>query len=247
VPLPDLLALALVATLGAAAQTATGFGVALPIAPVAFALLSPADAVIVIAGAGLLHNVLVVATRHRRLQVRTGDGALLLAAALPGLLLGALIVSRISKAPMQLAAGVTILAAVLLRVHEPGRVRALAHRIAGVPIGLLSGILATTVGITGPPLVIWLRARQTPLAAMRDTLAIIFLVLNLIAIPSVAAHGASVPAVLVPAIAAAIVLGHAIGLQAHRRLEAATLDRLLVVILTAAALASIAGAVSAWW
>jgi hypothetical protein len=125
-PAPDILALPLVAILGSAAQSATGFGVALPAAPVAFALLAPADAVLTVAAASLMHNLLVLGTRNRRLAIRTGDAALLIGAALPGLILGALIVSRVSKPPMQLAVGIAILAAVLFRVHEPGRLAALS-------------------------------------------------------------------------------------------------------------------------
>jgi uncharacterized protein len=215
------------------------------VAPVAFALLSPADAVLTVAASSLMHNVLVVTTRHRRLETRTADSALLVAAALPGLLVGALVVSHVSKAPMQLAIGVAILAAVQFRVHEPGRVTALAHRGAGVPIGALSGLLTTTVGINGPPLVVWLRAREATLTQLRDTLAVVFFALNLAAIPSVATQGGTIPAIVVAALAAGQVTGHVLGLQAHRRLSTRTLDRALVAILVAAAVASVTAALIA--
>jgi uncharacterized membrane protein YfcA len=232
-------ALVLAAIIGAAAQSATGFGVALPVAPVAFALLSPADAVITVATASLMHNILVLATRHRRLAIRAGDAALLIAAALPGLVLGALIVSSTPKAPMQLAVGLAILLAVLFRLHEPGRLTALGTRRAGIPIGLIAGALTTTVGVNGPPLVIWLRAQRATLTQLRDTLAIIFLTLNLAAIPSIATQGGTIPTALLPSLAAGLIIGHALGLQAHQRLPTRTLDRALIAILTTAASASI--------
>ncbi|MEA2150646.1 MAG: hypothetical protein QOD69_2476 [Solirubrobacteraceae bacterium] len=72
----DIYAVVLAAIVGAAAQSATGFGVALPLAPVAFALLSPANAVITVVSASLMHNILVLATRHRRLAIRTRDAVL---------------------------------------------------------------------------------------------------------------------------------------------------------------------------
>jgi uncharacterized protein len=244
-PAPEVLALALVAVLGSAAQTTTGFGVALPVAPVAFALLSPADAVLTVAASSLMHNVLVLATRHRRLDVRSGDTALLLALALPGLLLGALLVTHVAKAPMQLAVGVAILAAVRFRLHEPGRVTALANREAGIAVGGLAGFLTTTVGINGPPMVIWLRAREATLSQLRDTLAIVFLALNLAAIPTVATRGGTIPTAVVPALAAGLGLGHVLGLQAQRRLSTRVLDRALLAILVAAATASIIAALVA--
>jgi uncharacterized membrane protein YfcA len=242
---PDLLALGLVATVGSAAQSATGFGVALPLAPVAFALLSPANAVLAVAAASLMHNVLVLATRNRRLAVRAGDAALLVVAALPALLVGALVVSHAPKSPMQLSVGLAILAAVVFRLHEPGRVSALVGRQAGMPIGLAAGFLTTTVGINGPPLVTWLRARDATFTQLRDTLAVIFLTLNLAAIPTIAARGGKIPVTLIPALAVGLVAGHALGLLAHSRLSERTLQRLLVASLTAAAGASIVAAATA--
>jgi uncharacterized membrane protein YfcA len=243
---PEILSLALVAIFGSAAQSATGFGVALPIAPAAFALMSPADAVLSVAAASLINNLLVLITRHRRLAIRTSDAALLIAAALPGLVLGALIVSHAPKAPMQLAVGLAILLTVGFRLHEPGRLAPLARRSAGLPIGLIAGTLTTTVGINGPPLVIWLRARQATLTQLRDTLAIVFLTLNIAAIPSLTTHGGTIPTPLLPPLAAGLVIGHLIGLRAHQRLPARTLDRGLLAILTAAALISIAAALRTW-
>jgi uncharacterized membrane protein YfcA len=242
---PHVLELALVCVLGSAAQSATGFGVALPLSPVAFALMSPADAVLTVAAGSLMQNLLVLGTRRRRLAIRKGDAAVLIALAIPGLLIGAVVVSHASKPPMQLAVGVAILAAVLFRVHEPGRVRGIVSREAGGVIGLLGGFLTTTVGINGPPLVMWLRARDATFTELRDTLAALFLILNVAAIPSLATRGGTIPAVLVPALAAGLAVGHVLGLQAHDRLSTRALDRVLVAILTGAAVASIVGAATA--
>ena len=145
-----------------------------------------------------MQNILVLVTRHRRLALRVGDAVVLIGSALPGLFIGALVISHASKPPMQLAVGVAILAAVLFRVHEPGRFAALANREVGAPVGLLAGFLTTTVGINGPPLVTWLRARDATLTQLRDTLAIIFLTLNVAAIPNLTSRGGSIPAALVP-------------------------------------------------
>jgi hypothetical protein len=236
----DVLALAVAAVLGSAAQSATGFGVALPVAPVAFALLDPADAVLTVAAAALMQNVLVLVTRRRQLAVRRADAALLLVPALPALVAGALLVTHVSKPPMQLAVGLAILGAVGFRLHEPGRLAALSGPRAGAAIGALAGALTTTVGINGPPMVIWLRARRATLIELRDTLAVVFFALNLAAIPSLATRGGSIPAVLLPALAAALLAGHLLGLFAHARLAQRTLDRTLVAILTLAAAASVA-------
>lgn len=241
----SVLALALAALVGSAAQSATGFGIALALAPVAFAVLKPADAVLTVAAVSLAHNAVVLLTRRRGLHVRLADAGLLIAAAIPGLFLGALIVAHIPKSPMQLAVGLAILAAVVFRLHQPGRIAGLRRRVAGVPVGLLAGILTTTVGINGPPLVIWLRARGITVTQLRDTLAIIFMILNLIAIPSLTAHGGSIPAAAILPVAAGLLGGHVLGLTAHNRVSANKLDHALQAVLTAAAAASIIGALTA--
>jgi uncharacterized protein len=236
----EALALLPAATVGSAAQSATGYGLALPVAPVAVALLAPADAVLAVTCGGIMHASLAIATRRRRLDVRKTDAALVLAAAVPGLLLGALLVSRVPTPPLQIAVGLAILLAAGLRLHEPGRAAGLATPQAG----LLAGALTTTVGICGPPLVIWLRARRVGLTQLRDTLAIVFLGLNLAAVPSVAAGGASVPLALLALLAAGLVAGHVAGVAARRRLEAGTLERSLAAILVAAGAASVIGGVA---
>ncbi len=240
---PELAVLALAAFIGSAAQSATGFGVALPVSPVAFALLRPPDAVLTVEAVGLAQNVLVLLARHRRLDIRVADAVLVVGAAIPGVLLGALVITHVSKQAMQLVVGVAILAAVVFRMHEPGRVAILERRSTGVPVGLLAGILTTTIGINGPPMAIWLRARGVTLSQLRDTLAVTFMTLSLVAIPSLAARGGSIPVVAIMPLAAGLVVGHLLGITAHERVSESKLERVLVVLLTAAAAASICGAV----
>jgi len=239
---PELAALGLAVLVGSAAQTATGFGIALPVSPVAFALLKPADAVLTIEAVGLAQNLLVLGTRQRRLDIRGADAALLLVAAIPGVLLGAVIITQVARPPMQLVVGIVLLAAVLFRVHEPGRAPLLERRSAGVPVGLLAGILTTTVGINGPPLVFWLRARGVTLTQLRDTLAVVFLVLSMVGIPSLAARGGSIPGAAIAPLALGLLIGHLLGTVAHERVAVSRLERALAVVLAAAAAASIVGA-----
>jgi uncharacterized membrane protein YfcA len=241
----ELAALALAAYVGGAAQSATGFGVVLPLAPLLFALEDPPDAVLTIAIAALAHNVLVLATRHRRLELRRRDAALLVAAALPGLVLGALIVASLPKPTMQVVVGATLLAAVGIRAHQPHRAQRINNAPAGAAVGLLSGTMTTTVAVNGPPLVIWLRARGATIVELRDTLAAVFLALNLTAIPSVAAQGGTTRVDTLAALGCGLVLGHLSGLAASTRLSTEVLERALVVLLLVAATSSIVAGLTA--
>lgn len=242
---PELAALALAALVGSAAQSATGFGAALPVSPLAFALMRPADAVLTIEAFGLAQNLLVLLTRHRRLRILRADAGLLVGAAIPGVLLGALIITHVSKPSMQLVVGLALLGAVLFRVHEPGRAPVLERRPAGALIGFVAGILTTTIGINGPPLVIYLRARGATLTELRDTLAAVFLTLSVIGIPNLVARGGSIPSIAILPIATGLVTGHALGVAAHQRVSVGRLERALEVVLTAAAVASVAAAAAA--
>lgn len=240
---PEVAALALAALVGSAAQSATGFGVALPVAPVAFAVLRPTDAVLTVEALSLSQNILVLLTRRRRLDVRLANAGVLIAAAIPGVLLGTLVVTRVSKPPMQLAVGIAILVAVLFRLHQPGRRAAVPKRSTGGGVGLLAGILTTTVGINGPPLVVWLRACGLTVTQLRDTLAVIFMTLSLVGVPSLISRGGSMPGAAILPTAAGLVAGHLVGVIAHNRVSETRLDGGLEAVLITAAAASIIGAV----
>lgn len=241
----ELVAVALAALVGSAAQSAIGFGVALPLAPVLFAIAEPADALLLVLIGALGHNLLVLATRHRHLDLRRVDIAVLVAAALPGLLVGALLVTRVPKPALQFTIGAAIAVAVALRLHEPRPVSKRPPPAAGVPVGMLAGVLTTTVGINGPPLVVWLRARGAAFEQLRDTLAVIFLILNVIAIPSVLSQGGAASLGALAALAGGLLAGHLAGMQAGARLGSRPLERVLVMLLAATACASMAAAVSA--
>jgi uncharacterized membrane protein YfcA len=175
--------LAAIATLlGAAVQSATGFGFVLILGPAMFAVLDPGAALTTLLCLATGLNLLVLFSERRPRQVRRHDLAVVLLAAVPGLVAGALILERISKPALQVVVGVAILAAVALQQRAAGRPapRATAERprTATVLTGLATGVLTTTTGTNGPPLVIWLqRAAATP-AQIRDTLAAGFLALS---------------------------------------------------------------------
>ena len=86
--------LALLAALaGAVVQAATGFGFALVLSPALFAVLDPAEAVTALLLLGAALSVLVLLEGH---EVRVRLVAPMLLASLPGLALGALLLSVLS-------------------------------------------------------------------------------------------------------------------------------------------------------
>ena len=191
------------------------------------------------------HNVLVLVTRHRHLDARRGDVAVLVAGAVPGLVIGALLVASLPKPALQFAVGAAIALALALRLHAPAPAAERQGLATGAPVGFLAGLLTTTVGINGPPMVVWLRARGVDFARLRDTLAVVFLALNALAIPGVVSQGGTVSAGALGAIGAGLLVGHVAGMQAGARLGSGRLESALVALLVAAACASMAAGASA--
>ena len=180
-----------VATFAAAAlQSASGFGFALIAAPAFFAVLGPEEAVATVLALGAAVNVLMLVGERRPKEIRKADLMLPLAMAAPGIGLGLLALQALDKGVLQVAVGVSVLATVAVMARprplperRPDGERALALDSA---VGLTSGVLTTSTGVNGPPLLLWLVAKGATPAEVRDTLALAFVSLNLAGLAVVA-------------------------------------------------------------
>jgi len=230
---------------GASLQSATGFGFALVLSPALFALLEPAQAVTALLGLGLALNLLVLADGgevHRRSLVPV------LAAALPGLALGAALLAILPKAALQVAVGVGVLgaAAIVGRAPEPAGPRPARRRGAWLA-GLASGALTTSLSLSGPPLVLWLRGRGLSPADLRATLAAAFLALNLAGVAlllAVQGGAAAVEPWLLGLLLALVLAGHLAGAWVFRRLDSERFSALALGLVAASGAASVAAGVA---
>jgi uncharacterized protein len=204
------------ALVGAFVQSASGFGFALLLSPVLFAVVEPVEAVGALLVLGLALNLLVL-REGGRVDVRALVP--LLVAALPGLALGALLLSELSKSALQVAVGVAVIGAAgwQLARRRAGRER---HAPPGWAVGLTSGVLTTSISVSGPPIVLWLEARGAGPEEFRATLAASFLALNLSggAVLLAAEGGAAFDLGLTGPLLALVVAGYALGAVAFRRL-----------------------------
>ena len=96
---------------GAFVQSATGFGFALVLRPALFAVMDPVEAVMALIVLGLALSVLVLFERGRPEHVDWRALAPMLVAALPGLAVGAVALTRLSKEALQVVVGVAVVAA----------------------------------------------------------------------------------------------------------------------------------------
>ena len=234
---------AIAAFVGAFVQSTTGFGFALLLSPAAFAVMDPVEAVVTLLVLGLALNVLVLFERGRPEHVDWRALAPMLLAALPGLALGVVALTRLSKEALQVGVGVAVIAAAAWQLRE--RHRATRPRLpagAGLAAGFVSGALTTSISVSGPPVVLWLEAREAHPEEFRASLAATFLALNLTggALLLVAEGDASIDLATVALLLGLVVAGYALGALAFRRLNRERFYTLVLALVAGTGAASVA-------
>lgn len=216
------------------------------LSPAAFALLDPESAIVAVTALALALNLLVLFAERRRAQVAWSEVRPFLWAAVPGAACGVVVLRALPKPALQVTVGIAVVIAAALRVQalrravpaSPGDPRG---RLA---VGFVSGALQTSAGVSGPPLALWLAHRGYGPAQMRDSLGAAFLGLavigGLVLAPVLAAAGADIDWGAMAAGLACVVVGHAIGRRAFARMTGERFEPLVLAVVTAAGLASVA-------
>jgi uncharacterized membrane protein YfcA len=240
------LALVGLAVLAAACvQSTTGLGFALVLSPVVFALLAPAGAVVIVTALGLVLNLLVLAGERRRPRVAWREVLPILVAVAPGAVGGMLLLRDVSKPALQVGVGVVLLSAVAIgRLHRaPARSTSITARLA---IGLTTGVLTTSAGVSGPPIALWLSRTELTPSEVRDSLSATFLAIGLIALLALVpiVHRAHLHPALLAAGIAAVAVGHALGRRAFSRVEKGRFEAALRTVIVCAGAASIAAGIA---
>ena len=238
---PFLVAAAAVAV-GATLQSAAGFGFSLVAAPLVFAAVGPQEAVWLLTVLGAEVSLLTLATERRRPHPSLRDCAVLLAAAVPGAVVGVAILRALDVVALQVAVSVGVLATLAARRLTTERM----PRWAGVPAGFAAGALTTSTTTSGPPLLVYLLGRRLTPEVMRDTLPVCFIVLAAIGVLALWTTGttAELPdpwllAVLVPVAAA----GHLLGRPLFARLaRSGRFDAVVTGVLLASVLGGLVAA-----
>lgn len=237
----DALLGALAVLLGAALQSATGFGFALIAAPLLVAVFGPRPAVSAIVLLALIVSALILASERRRPRVDARETAVLVAWSVPGLLAGALVLDAAPERALKVLVAAVVLLAVGLRLLETPRRRPWSHPRAAAT-GLASGVLSTSTGIGGPPLVFHLLGRGLSGALMRDTLSLIWLAGGVLSAGALLVTGAlAVPAEM-PFLIAATLVGQLVGRRLFAVLHGDRYERAVLVALAVTALSAVVAA-----
>ena len=222
----------------------TGFGFALVSVPPLLLLYGPETVVALTIGASLLTSVIVVLGARRELDRRLVLS--MLPGACVGLLLGARILTVVDQTLLKIVAGVFVAgySVLLLRGFEPS---GLDSSWAASAAGAVSGTLATSTGLSGPPIVMLFTARRLAKDAFRVTISAYFVAINLIGVVVLLSGGAIgrsevvTSAVLTPA----AMIGTLIGNRLVRRLTAVGFRKLTLALLLLTGVMGIATALVA--
>lgn len=231
---------------GAVLQSATGFGFALVAGPALLAAAAPAQALTTLVLLGLGLSLLLLGTERRTPQVARGTVAVLLLAAVPGEVLGSVLLRVTPTATLQVVVGVLVLLAVALQLRPPSArvsgVRGTGY-VGSAAVGAVTGAVSTATGVSGPPLVLWLQHRGLAPAALRDSLAATFVGLSASTLVVYTAAGQlQLPPGGVLTVLALLVLvaaGQRLGRVLFARLSPRGFRVVALLVVTTAALASI--------
>jgi uncharacterized membrane protein YfcA len=195
--------------------------------------MEPGEAVTAVLILGIALCALVLIESHR---VATHGLARILVPAVPGLAVGVLLLSALSKQWLQVGVGVAVIAAASwqLRHHAP-------VAIPAVLAGFLSGVLTTSISVNGPPLALWLEAEKVSPAVFRATLAAAFLILDVAGVALIVSREGSDTVDLgqLGPLLACVLAGYALGAVGFRRLDAERFSAIVLSIVICTGLASV--------
>jgi uncharacterized membrane protein YfcA len=238
-----LLLAAVAVALGAALQSATGFGFSLVSAPLLFAALGPVEAVGVLIVLGTEVNLLTLGTERRRPRPLGREVAVLLGWAAPGALAGVAVLRSLSPTALQIALTAGVVLALLVRRHAPQHAPAWAGPLAG----FVAGGLTTSTTTAGPPLLAYLLGRGHDPARLRDTLTVCFLALGPIGAAALVITGTAKAwpdPLLLAALVPVVALGHVAGRPVFARLAGGgRYEPVLTAVLVCSVLIGLAGVI----
>ncbi len=225
---PWAVVLVVLAVVGAGAvQTLAGFGFALLAVPIISLTLSMRDTVALAAVLGFV-SATVVAARYRE-HIDRPTVARMVIPALAAMPIGLLVARAVSDDALRIALAISVIAFTVLlasgfRVHHP-------RPALDVAVGAVSGVLSTTIGTNGPPLVMVLQARGMAPDRFRATLSTVFAIANLATVALLINRMTPGLWLLALGCVPGMWIGWQIGYALGRRLDHARFDRLVRVLL----------------
>jgi uncharacterized membrane protein YfcA len=216
--------------LGATISGLTGFGFALVIVPVMLLIFAP-PAVVVLTGLLAIASGIPILARDRS-KIRSRIVSPLLLPALLGSMIGVRILNGVDTRLIKLAAGLVVVTFAVL-VARGFVIPGIRSRLAPLVAGFTSGLLGSSVGMTGPPVVLFLTDRMPEPRVFRASITAYFTAANGFGIVLVTRTGAvgmrefGIAGALLPIALA----GRHLGQLLHERVDAEHFRRITLALL----------------
>ncbi len=241
----EVLLIVAAAYVGAMSQRTVGLGVALFLVPVMLIYFTGPAVIMTALLIATVSNLLVIFAHNDKREIVWPVIIRLFLTALPGLIIGAIIVTHINKALMQIIVGVMVIIGVCVQEFIFPKPTSKLQVSKGINLtGFTVGILNSTVGVTGPVFILWFRTHVCTANQIRHNLATIFTLINVITLSSIylakpdvlTARFLYVAIGLVPVVLAGNLTGQII---AHR-INKAQFERILLVAVIVTGITSMA-------
>lgn len=164
----------------------TGFGFALVSVPPLLLIFDPPTVVAINFILGLVTTAVVLMDSWKEVKVRTV--LYLLPWAFAGLFVGAELLQLLSRSHIQLIAGVVVVGFALL-LSRTAPLPGIKSKWATAAAGTSSGVLSTSIGMGGPPVVLLFSARGLAKHSFRATITAYFLITGALGLALLMAQG----------------------------------------------------------
>lgn len=176
-----LTAVLIAVLVGSILQRVSGTGVGLVVAPVLSLLMGPATGVLVTNAATVCSGFMITLAVRRMVEWK--HAAVLILSAIPGVVLGALVVRWVPAEWLQIGVGAVVLLALAITkfTHTAGQVN---QQKAVVPAGLIGGFFNSTAGVAAPAMVVYSRITNWDQLRFAATMQPVFMSLGALSVGS---------------------------------------------------------------
>lgn len=218
-------------------QVIAGFGFALLAMPIMTLALPVEQAVVITTLLGVITSGWQ--SIHQRHHADRGLVKTMTIGAYVGMPLGLVLLNVVDDQTLKIALGISVLVATAMLAGRISLAHVGPHLDYGA--GFLSGVLNTSIGTNGPPLVLALQARHVEAVRFRATIVAVFALSNILAIAlfiaddKITSQGVRAAVFALPA----WVIGQALGWPARRHVEGERFRVLVLVMLLAVGVTTI--------
>jgi uncharacterized protein len=171
---------------GVLSQRLVGFGVPSFLVPVLLVYFKPPVAIITFLLVATVSNLLTTFAHKDKREIIWPVVIRLFVSAIPGLIVGAIVVTHIDKSLAQIIVGTMVIAGLCIQEFVFPRPVTPLQISRGITLsGLIAGFLNSSVGVSAAALVLWFRTHVCTPNQLRHNLAVIFMLMNVVSFGSI--------------------------------------------------------------